>query len=151
MDKPASLISFAGPRVKVSEGLRNSQDLSATKTWMTQFEFKQHYGRNLPHIQPPGATLFVTFRLAGSIPKSVQEQWLREKRLLESQLLRQEAIRLPGKPDTDAKERLLFQRRWFGKFEALLRANVAGSCLAEGRPCLRNRSGSVASSRQHSL
>src|SRR5215467_6570840 len=93
---------------------------------MAQFEFKQHYGRNLPHIQPPGATLFVTFRLAGSIPKSVHEQWLREKRLLESQLLRQEAIRLPGKPDTDARERLLFQRRWFGKFEALLHANVAG-------------------------
>ena len=30
---------------------------------------KTYYKRNLPHIQPPGATLFVTFRLFGSIPK----------------------------------------------------------------------------------
>jgi REP element-mobilizing transposase RayT len=95
-------------------------------TPMTQFDFKQHYGRNLPHLQPPGATLFVTFRLAGSIPKSVQEEWLREKRLLESRLLRRKAIGLALDPDTDAREKLAFQRRWFGKFESLLHANVAG-------------------------
>jgi putative transposase len=29
------------------------------------------YRRNLAHIQPPGATFFVTFRLAGSIPSEV--------------------------------------------------------------------------------
>jgi len=29
------------------------------------------YRRNLPHIQPPGGTFFVTFRLAGSIPADV--------------------------------------------------------------------------------
>jgi putative transposase len=29
------------------------------------------YRRNLPHIQPPGATFLVTFRLAGSIPADV--------------------------------------------------------------------------------
>src|SRR5262249_7895414 len=104
---------------------------------MTQFEFKQHYGRNLPHIQPPGATLFVTFRLGGSIAKSVHEQWLREKRILESNLLRQEAIGLPVNPESDDRQRLIFQRRWFGKFEALLHANVAGpvwlkdDCVAE--------------------
>src|SRR5262245_56565283 len=93
---------------------------------MTQFAFKQHYGRNLPHVQPPGATLFVTFRLAGSIPRPVQEEWLREKKLLESKLLRQRTIELPLDSDADAVERLTFQRRWFGKFEALLHANVAG-------------------------
>src|SRR5262249_2433335 len=99
---------------------------SALISPMTQFDFKQHYGRNLPHLQPPGATLFVTFRLAGSIPKSVHEEWLREKRLLESKLLRREAIGLPIDPDIDAHEKLAFQRRWFGRFEALLHANASG-------------------------
>ena len=30
---------------------------------MSQFDYQESYDRNLPHIQPPGATLFVTFRL----------------------------------------------------------------------------------------
>lgn len=42
-------------------------------------EYKQFYRRKLPHIHAPGATLFVTFRLAGSIPKSVIEHWKHEK------------------------------------------------------------------------
>ena len=35
---------------------------------------KTHYQRRLPHIVPPGATLFFTFRLAGSIPAAVWQQ-----------------------------------------------------------------------------
>lgn len=31
------------------------------------------YRRHLPHIQPPGAAIFVTFRLYGSIPREVIE------------------------------------------------------------------------------
>jgi putative transposase len=31
---------------------------------------KTFYRRNLPHIQPVGAAFFITFRLAGSIPKA---------------------------------------------------------------------------------
>jgi len=34
---------------------------------------KTRYRRNLPHIQPIGATFFVTFRLYGSIPKQALE------------------------------------------------------------------------------
>jgi len=30
-----------------------------------------YYRRNMPHIQPGGATFFVTFRLASSLPKEV--------------------------------------------------------------------------------
>ncbi len=33
----------------------------------TQYDY--FYRRNLPHIQPPDASYFVTFRLAGSLPK----------------------------------------------------------------------------------
>ncbi|HEY8205051.1 MAG TPA: hypothetical protein VIF81_10025 [Pyrinomonadaceae bacterium] len=36
--------------------------------------YKSFYRRNLPHIQPVGATLFVTFRLAGSLPQQVLAQ-----------------------------------------------------------------------------
>ena len=35
---------------------------------------EEFYKRKLPHIQPKGATLFVTFRLAGSLPRAVTEQ-----------------------------------------------------------------------------
>ena len=38
----------------------------------------QIYHRNLPHWRQPGATYFVTFRLADSIPQSVLEDWDRQ-------------------------------------------------------------------------
>jgi len=38
------------------------------------------YRRNLPHLRVEGATCFVTFRLADSIPESVAKQWQEEKR-----------------------------------------------------------------------
>ena len=47
---------------------------------MSQFGYQQSYERNLPHLQPPEATLFVTFRLDGSIPEPVLEQWRVEKK-----------------------------------------------------------------------
>ncbi len=42
---------------------------------MNYLDYRFFYRRNLPHIQPEGATFFVTFRLSGSIPKSVVEEW----------------------------------------------------------------------------
>jgi hypothetical protein len=33
--------------------------------------YKLFYRRNLPHIQPLNTALFLTFRLAGSLPKEV--------------------------------------------------------------------------------
>jgi putative transposase len=45
---------------------------------MSKLDYKQIYRRNLPHIQPPGATLFVTFRLTGSLPRHVLEALYRE-------------------------------------------------------------------------
>ncbi|MCO5197536.1 MAG: hypothetical protein M9928_12035 [Anaerolineae bacterium] len=35
---------------------------------------EEFYRRKLPHIQPKGTTLFVTFRLAGSLPRTVIDQ-----------------------------------------------------------------------------
>lgn len=33
--------------------------------------YQPRYRRKLPHLQPPGATFFITFRLAGSLPNEV--------------------------------------------------------------------------------
>ncbi len=52
---------------------------------MTEHNF---YRRRLPHWHPPNATFFVTFRLEGSLPKSViqlfQEEYEQAKRILHS-------------------------------------------------------------------
>ena len=44
---------------------------------MRNLRYQNQYERKLPHYQPSGATLFVTFRLAGSLPKHVVQE-LRE-------------------------------------------------------------------------
>jgi hypothetical protein len=35
---------------------------------MNQFDYQPYYKRRLPHFQPIGSKLFITFRLAGSLP-----------------------------------------------------------------------------------
>ena len=46
---------------------------------MNTLDYQERYRRNLPHIQPDGAALFVTFRLFDSIPISQQRQWQAEQ------------------------------------------------------------------------
>ena len=74
---------------------------------MSLNDYKFQYRRNLPHIQPKGATLFVTFRLYGSIPISVLEEWQELKQLKEKQVA---LIEDPGQRVTqsyDEQKRLL--------------------------------------------
>ena len=40
-----------------------------------------HYERNLPHRLPPGTTLFITYRLAGSLPSEVVQRMAEEAAL----------------------------------------------------------------------
>jgi REP element-mobilizing transposase RayT len=47
---------------------------------------ENYYRRHLPHYQPIGATYFVTFRLAGSVPAKVYERQRREKEELRKRL-----------------------------------------------------------------
>ncbi len=81
---------------------------------MNQFSYKNFYHRNLPHIQPEGATLFVTSRLANSLPVEVVERLHREK---EQTYLELEKV-------ADKKERkekaYLEERRFFGKWDDAL-------------------------------
>lgn len=92
---------------------------------MGKREYKQYYVRRLPHIQPPEATLFVTFRLEGSIPKQVLEEWRIEKKKLEAEQLRRNAI-VTIDSVLFSDERLNFQRKWFLKFEDLLHQGGSG-------------------------
>ncbi|TGE25987.1 hypothetical protein E5K00_12580 [Hymenobacter aquaticus] len=68
------------------------------------------YRRNLPHLLPPGETVFVTFRLADSLPDGVLEQ-------LREEYQHQE-------PNEEAS--YVRQKRYFGKFDALLDHTASG-------------------------
>ena len=91
---------------------------------MSQFDYKPYYRRNLPHIQPPGATFFVTFHLSGSLPRTVLRQWTREKHQIEKEKRRlvklpsgvtsAECVTLDKKREDRESE---WQRQWFRKFE----------------------------------
>jgi len=91
--------------------------------------YKQFYRRKLPHIQPHNATLFVTFRLAGSVPKSVVDQWRQEKRWLDAELDRTGRIVDATRAEIDQQQKarvLDFHRRWFVKFEEILDKEKTG-------------------------
>ena len=77
-------------------------------------DHREFYRRHLPHWQPPGATLFITFRLAGSLP-SVVIAALRE----ESE---QSERALSNISDQREREERTYQelRRAFGRWDAAL-------------------------------
>jgi len=94
---------------------------------VSQFAYKFSYRRDLPHIQPVGATLFVTFRLFGSLPRAVIERWQAEKRWLGECLKRLEpndvgqTVSLPESQTDSLRHRQYeLHRRWFARFESLL-------------------------------
>lgn len=87
---------------------------------MNNLNYREYYRRNLPHIQPRGATFLINFRLAGSLPKDVVEQLRAEAEQVEKKLLTVE----------DPKERLLLrdreQRKLFGKWDDALHKSRTG-------------------------
>jgi len=44
-----------------------------------KFEYKLYYKRNLPHYQPCGSYIFVTYRLAFSLPKKIIDELNQQK------------------------------------------------------------------------
>jgi len=79
---------------------------------MSHLEYQPSYRRNLPHLQPLGATFFITFRLAGSLPHSAVAQWNRERVWL-GQLAE-------TNPPHYERRKQDFERYWFAKFESIL-------------------------------
>lgn len=79
---------------------------------MNTLKYKKKYRRRLPHIQPPGATFFITFRLADSIPREV---WAELRERLE--IIKEELADAVEDEQALALER---ERRWFLEFEEYL-------------------------------
>ena len=108
---------------------------------MSQDEIKSFYHRNLPHTQTPGATLFGTFQLAGSILQHVLTQWKTEKLQFDrekSRLLRlQNDSRVASTQHRHLAEKnkhLEWRRQWFRKFEKNLDSAESGPvCLKDDR------------------
>jgi len=69
------------------------------------------YRRNLPHVHPPRATFFVTFRLAGSLPQEVVKH-LREEQQEEERRLQE---RLSGA--ALRQERYKLHKKFFGRYD----------------------------------
>ena len=96
---------------------------------MGNLDYKQFSKRHRPHIQPPDSILFVTYRLAGSIPRAVARQYKAKKDWLVDQLKR---INLDAREtdSPDLKKSLEdvenFNRAWFVKFEDIMHKVSAG-------------------------
>lgn len=79
------------------------------------------YERHLPHFQPEGATIFVTFRLAGSLPIKLLQSLEEEKRLMSSRI---EKIKSPS-----VRREAMTQgnRLLFGRWDSALGSSKAGN------------------------
>lgn len=85
-----------------------------------KLSYKFSYHRRLPHIQPEGATFFVTSRLAGSLPPEVVEKLHRERDLIDAEL-----ARIADKRER-AEKAYLASRRLFGKWDRAMDASSTG-------------------------
>ena len=80
-------------------------------------EEQRTYRRNLPHIQPEGATFFITYNLDGALPSKVVAE-LRHARALEIQKIKAQEGELS---EQELKKRLRKAHDlYFGKYEELL-------------------------------
>ena len=90
---------------------------------MGNLDFKQFSERHRPHIHTPGKTLFVTYRLAGSIPKATLREYKAKKDWLENELRRVRNL-ADGHETPELKQQLerveQYNREWFVKFEDTL-------------------------------
>ena len=85
---------------------------------MGNLDYKTFYRRHLPHFQPSGATLFVTFRLAGSIPQAVLNRWA-----VDSQAQQKRMRSGVGQASSLSSA---FRQRRFVEYENLLHRAVCG-------------------------
>jgi putative transposase len=90
--------------------------------------YRPFYRRRLPHVQPPEATLFITFRLADSLPQSVIEGLRAERQRVEK------AIDRISDHDERIRRDYLEERRLFGRWDEALDTSQQGPrWLADSR------------------
>ncbi len=87
---------------------------------MSQLDYKFFYRRSLPHYQSPGATLFVTIRLDGSLPQAVLMELQAEAQRVE------EALANIVDPEARAAQADVEQRRLFGRWDRALDTTNSG-------------------------
>jgi putative transposase len=87
---------------------------------MDTLQYKELYRRHLPHFQPGGATLFVTYRLAGSVPATAIDEFQRE-----AEGLRRRLDQIPDSAER-AKRYAEEQRRLFARWDGLLDNAIEG-------------------------
>ena len=86
---------------------------------MSNLRFREFYRRRLPHIQMAGATYFITFRLANSLPVETLES------------LRAESQKIKNLP---AEQAFLAHEHWFARYDDFLDRIVCGeSFLKDGK------------------
>lgn len=87
---------------------------------MSNLDYKPFYRQHLPHYQPPGATLFVTIRLANSLPILVLRELDELRREAEQRLQRIED------PAERGRQADLEARISFGRWDTALHTLSAG-------------------------
>ena len=88
---------------------------------MSKLDYKYRYRRTLPHIQPAGLTLFVTFRLFGSLPQHVLARLHQEsKKQLDAELA------TVSMPDSQKQTIYKEQKRLFANIDQYLDNNSNG-------------------------
>jgi putative transposase len=83
---------------------------------------KLYYHRNLPHWHPPGAAIFLTCRLFGSLPEKVILQLSETKRLFEREI-KQTKI----SPSELAELKLKHHNKLFARIDAVLDRAASGA------------------------
>jgi REP element-mobilizing transposase RayT len=89
---------------------------------MGRLDYKQFSERHRPHIHPPDSILFVTYRLAGSIPKATVLEYKAKKAWLAGQLKLVKEARRSETPELNGwiEQVENFNRDWFVKFEDIM-------------------------------
>ena len=87
---------------------------------MSKLDYQLFYQCNLPHYQPPGATLFITFRLAGSLPMETIQRLEAETRYKQSE------VELIPDPLARKEAALSANKQLFGKWDAELDTTTHG-------------------------
>ncbi|HZS48838.1 MAG TPA: transposase [Blastocatellia bacterium] len=93
---------------------------------MARLDYKAFYRRNLPHLQPFGATLFVTCCLEGSLPKAVLDWYKLQKQRFIAKCERLQT-------SERAKAELELQRQWFARMEGALHKAETGPTWLEDK------------------
>jgi len=120
LDKMEEFVEAASRRFPENDSEIKRQDAASTTIFFDPSEPIANLTGNLPHWRQQGATYFVTFRLADSMPQEKLQQWLDEREAW-----------LKANPEPHAPEqRLEYHERFPARFQQWLDANY-GSCVLE--------------------